>query len=40
MFNMQIPAEYQRKDLERMVQRAPKLIIAQDSPAWHQLLLR
>jgi len=32
MFNMQIPAEYQRKDLERMVQRAPKLIIAQDSP--------
>jgi len=32
MFNMQIPAEYQRKDLERMVPRAPKLIIAQDSP--------
>jgi hypothetical protein len=32
LFNMEIPPEYQRKDLERMVQRAPKLIIAQDSP--------
>jgi hypothetical protein len=32
LFNMQIPPEYQRKDLERIGQRAPKLIIAQDSP--------
>ncbi len=32
LFNMQIPPEYQRKDLERIEQRAPKLIIAQDAP--------
>jgi hypothetical protein len=32
LFNMEIPPEYQRQDLERIKQRAPKLIIAQDGP--------
>ena len=32
LFNMEIPPEYQRKDLERIKERAPKLIIAQDAP--------
>jgi hypothetical protein len=32
LFNMQIPPEYQRKDLERIEQRGPALIVAQDAP--------
>jgi hypothetical protein len=32
LFNMVIPPDYQQKDLERIAQRKPKLIIAQDAP--------
>jgi hypothetical protein len=32
LFNMQIPPEYQRKDLERIEQGGPALIVAQDAP--------
>ena len=32
LVNMQIPPEYQQKDLERIEQRKPKVIIAEESP--------
>ncbi len=32
LVNMQIPPEYQQKDLERIKQRKPKIIIAEDLP--------
>jgi hypothetical protein len=32
LFNMEIPVEYQQKDLERISQRRPKVIVAEDVP--------
>ena len=32
LFNMEIPPQYQQRDVERMEERPPKLVVAQDSP--------